>query len=136
MSKQFNIVHTVSTALSDCLLGQPSMAVIQSPLSECHIIVSNTRGVGTHSCPVTISRVLHNTDQEVSAPSVSRHDSYLRALTHTSQSKKIKWCIRATSTFLVPWFLVECLKCHSRRQFSAEVGSVIDCWSLYRQLTR
>ena len=62
-------------------------------------------------------------------------DCTLYARTNTLRRPQFEWCIRATSTFLVPWVLVECLSCHSRRQLSAEVGNVIDCWSLYHQLT-
>ena len=60
---------------------------------------------------------------------------YLRALTHTSPSTRR---VVHTSDLDVSRAMGSrgILSCHSRRQFSAEVGSVIDRWSLYHQLTR
>ena len=76
--------------MSDCLSKRLSMAVIGSYIIITQLIVlynyihTIQQGVGTHPCPVTISRVLHNTDQEVSAPTVSRHNIHQLSMVITS----------------------------------------------------
>ena len=70
-------IHTVTTALSDCLLN---IFTWQLYSHKSHSVISYyssiQQGVDTHPCLVTIYRLFTDTGQEVSAPNVSKHNRH------------------------------------------------------------
>ena len=72
-------IHTVTTALSDCLLN---IFTWQLYSHKSHSVISYyssiQQGVDTHPCLVTIYRLFTDTGQEVSAPNASKHNRHMQ----------------------------------------------------------
>ena len=69
--------HTVTTALSDCLVNHfPWQLYSHKSYSVISYYSSIQQGVDTHPCLVTIYRLFTDTGQEVSAPNVSTHNRH------------------------------------------------------------
>ena len=70
-------IHTVTTALSDCLLNIFTWQLYShKSYSVISYYSSIQQGVDTHPCLVTIYRLFTDTGQEVSAPNVSKHNRH------------------------------------------------------------
>ena len=89
-------IHTVTTALSDCLLN---IFTWQLYSHKSHSVISYyssiQQGVDTHPCLVTIYRLFTDTGQEVSAPNVSKHNRHqlLHQLSVVIASTEISTCV-------------------------------------------
>ena len=70
-------IHTVTTALSDCLLNIFTWQLYShKSYSVISYYSSIQQGVDTDPCLVTIYRLFTDTGQEVSAPNVSKHNRH------------------------------------------------------------